>query len=69
VNTVRLPVASLSAQGIAPTLHAAEGNRVDLPVALAVVGGVVPSVEAGQVKLTYKGRLGIKTTFRSSLGQ
>ena len=68
-NTVRLPVLETTAGMFEPTLHAAEGNRIELPHGRSEAGVVAPSVTAGQLKLRYSGvRMGIKTRFGTSLG-
>ena len=67
-NTVQLPVGALTLTGLVPTIRVSTDNTVRLPVGSLAVGSFAPSINAGQTKVTYKGRIGIKTTFRSTLG-
>lgn len=67
-NTIQLPAGRLVATGQAPSINVSTDNTVRLPAGSLVVGSYEPTIVAGQTKLTYKGRIGIKTTFRSTLG-
>jgi hypothetical protein len=67
-NTIQLPVLRLVVSGNAPTLHVAEGNRIDLPALSLSAVGLEPTIVAGQQKLRYSGvRMGIKTRFGTLL--
>jgi hypothetical protein len=67
-NTVQLPALTLTVSGLAPTLHAAEGNRIDLPALRLNALGLEPTIVAGQQKLRYSGvGMGIKTKLGNSV--